>query len=160
MITSGGVSVGEEDHVRLAVQKIGSLDFWKLAIKPGRPLAMGEVAGVPYIGLPGNPVSAMVTFWLIGRPLILRLMGAADLSSPRFQVVSAFNHHHTPGRREFLRARVSADPAGTMRAEAYPSTSSGMLSSLTWSDGLVEVHEDIGDVKVGDVLPYLPYSVL
>jgi molybdopterin molybdotransferase len=160
VITSGGVSVGEEDHVRPAVQKIGSLDFWKLAIKPGRPVAMGEVAGVPYIGLPGNPVSAMVTFWLIGRPLILRLMGAADLSSPRFQVVSAFNHHHTPGRREFLRARVSADPAGTMRAEAYPSTSSGVLSSLTWSDGLVEVHEDIGDVKVGDVLPYLPYSVL
>jgi molybdopterin molybdotransferase len=160
VITSGGVSVGEEDHVRPAVQEIGSLDFWKLAIKPGRPVAIGEVADVPFIGLPGNPVSAMVIFWLIGRPLILRLMGATDLSLPRFQVVSGFHHRHTPGRREFLRVRVIADSFGTMRAEAYPSVSSGMLSSLTWSDGLVEVHETVDEVNVGDVLPYLPYSVL
>ncbi len=160
VITSGGVSVGEEDHVRPAVLEIGSLDFWKLAIKPGKPVAIGEVAGVPYIGLPGNPVSAMVTFWLIGRPLILRLMGASNLSSPRFQVVSAFHHRHTPGRREFLRARICADATGTMRAAVYPSASSGILSSLTWSDGLVEVHEDLGDVNVGDALPYLPYAAL
>jgi molybdopterin molybdotransferase len=160
VISSGGVSVGEEDHVRPAVQAIGSLDFWKLAIKPGKPVAIGEIANVPYLGLPGNPVSAMVTFWLIGRPLILRLMGASDLSSPRFQVISAFHHRHTPGRREFLRARIIADAAGTTRVEAYSSASSGMLSSLTWSDGLVDLHEDIGDVNVGDVLPYLPYSVL
>ena len=160
VITSGGVSVGEEDHVRPAVQEIGSLEFWKLAIKPGKPVAIGEVAGVPYIGLPGNPVSAMVTFWLIGRPLILRLMGASNVSLPRFQVVSAFHHHHTPGRREFLRGRVCADAAGTMRASVYHSASSGMLSSLVWSDGLIEVHEDVGDVNVGDVLPYLPYNTL
>lgn len=160
VITSGGVSAGEEDHVRSAVQEIGSLDFWKLPIKPGRPIAMGQVAGVPYVGLPGNPVSAMVTFWLIGRPLILRLMGATDLALPRFQVVSAFSHRHAPGRREFLRARVSADVFGIMRAEVYPSTSSGVLSSMAWSDGFVEVHEDTGDVNVGDVLPYLPYSTL
>lgn len=160
VITSGGVSAGEEDHVRPAVQDIGSLNFWKLAIKPGRPVAMGDVAGVPYLGLPGNPVSAMVTFWLIGRPLILRLMGATDLSLPRFPVVSTFHHFHRPGRREFLRARVSAGPAGTMQAEIYPSMSSGMLSSLTWSDGLVEVHENTRDVEIGDVLSYLPYSFL
>jgi molybdopterin molybdotransferase len=160
VMTSGGVSVGEEDHVRSAVQEIGSLDFWKLPIKPGRPVAMGQIAGVPYIGLPGNPVSAMVIFWLIARPLILRLMGAGDLSSPRFQVVSAFSHTHAPGRREFLRARVSADVFGIMRAEVYPSTSSGVLSSMTWSDGFVEIHESTGDVNVGDVLPYLPYSTL
>jgi molybdopterin molybdotransferase len=160
VITSGGVSVGEEDHVRAAVQSIGSLESWKLAIKPGRPVAIGEIADVPYLGLPGNPVSAMVTFWLIGRPLVLRLMGASDLSSPRFQVISAFHHRHNPGRREFLRARMIADNAGTAQVEAYASASSGMLSSLTWSDGLVDLHEDNGDVNVGDVLPYLPYSVL
>ena len=101
----------------------------------------------------------MVTFWLIGRPLVLRLMGAADMSLPRFQVISAFNHRHDRGRREYVRARVSADERGALRAEAYYSTSSGMLSSLTWSTGLVEVSEEVGDIKVGDAVQYLPYAV-
>ena len=159
VVTSGGVSVGEEDHVRQVVQEIGSIDLWKMAIKPGRPIALGSICGTPYLGLPGNPVSAMVTFWLIGRPLVLRLMGAADMSLPRFQVISAFNHRHDRGRREYVRARVSADERGALRAEAYYSTSSGMLSSLTWSTGLVEVSEEVGDVKVGDAVQYLPYAV-
>ncbi|HEX7958765.1 MAG TPA: hypothetical protein VF493_02530, partial [Terriglobales bacterium] len=87
-------------------------------------------------------------------------MGATNLASPRFQVVSAFSHKHARGRREFLRARVSTDVFGIMRAEDYPSTSSGVLSSMIWSDGFVEVHEDTDDINVGDVLPYLPYNSL
>jgi molybdopterin molybdotransferase len=159
VVTSGGVSVGEEDHVRQVVQEIGSIDLWKMAIKPGRPIALGSICGTPYLGLPGNPVSAMVTFWLIGRPLVLRLMGAADMSLPRFQVISAFNHRHNQGRREYVRARVRADERGALQAEAFHSTSSGMLSSLTWSTGLVEVSEEVGDIKVGDAVQYLPYAV-
>jgi molybdopterin molybdotransferase len=157
VISSGGVSVGEEDHVRPAVQEIGSLDFWKLALKPGKPAAMGEVAGVPFVGLPGNPVSAMVTFWLIARPLVLRLMGTTDITVRRFPVISTFRHRHNRGRREFLRVRVNADANGLMQAETHPSTSSGVLSSLVWSDGLLEIHEEVGDVNVGDILSYLPY---
>ena len=160
VISSGGVSAGDEDHVRPAVLQIGVLDFWKLALKPGKPVAVGEVAGTPFVGLPGNPVSAMITFWLIARPLLLRLMGVEDLSVPRQPAIADFRQRHAPGRREYLRVRVSRDAEGKLRAENYSSTSSGMLSSLVWSDGLVEVHEDKGDIEVGDVVDFLPYSAL
>jgi molybdopterin molybdotransferase len=105
VISSGGMSVGEEDYVRPAIEEIGFLDFWKLRLKPGKPVAAGEIAGTPFIGLPGNAVSAMVTFWLLVRPLVLHLMGARNLSVPRFDVRADFHHRHLRGRREFLRAR-------------------------------------------------------
>lgn len=157
IITTGGVSAGEEDHVRPAILELGSLDFWKLPIKPGRPVAVGDINGVPFLGLPGNPVSAMVTFWLLGRPLLLSLAGVDDIEPPRISVVAAFEHRHPPGRREFLRARLGPVVDGQLSAEAYRSSSSGMISSLTWSDGLLEVPEASGDVQRGDVLSYLPY---
>ncbi len=160
IISTGGVSVGDEDHVRAAVEEIGSLEFWRLPLKPGRPIAMGEVAGVPFVGLPGNPAAAMVSFWLMARPLVLRLQGAADLDVPRFPVVAAFRHRRSPGRREFLRCRLRLEADGTVRAEAYPKAGSGMVRSLAWADGLVEVLENDGDVEVGDVVRYVPYSAL
>lgn len=160
VITTGGVSAGEEDHVRTAVLEAGRLDFWKLPLKPGRPVAVGEVCGAAFLGLPGNPVSAMVTFWLLGRPLVLRMMGATHVEPTRFPVAALFDYPHRPGRREMLRARLGRTCDGRLGAEIYKSTSSGMLSSLTWADGLAEVREDAGDIRVGDMISFLPYSAL
>ena len=160
IISTGGVSAGEEDHVRTALLEVGSLDFWKLPLKPGRPVAVGKVAGVPFVGLPGNPVSAMVTFWLVGRPFALQLMGATTAEPTRFTVTAAFHHKHLVGRREMLRARLCVGVDGQVIAETYRSTGSGMLSSLTWSDGLVEIPVDAGDVTEGDLVTYIPYHSL
>ncbi|MFD0441157.1 molybdopterin molybdotransferase MoeA [Streptomyces chartreusis] len=160
VLSTGGVSVGDEDHVRPAVQDIGSLAFWRLPIKPGRPVAVGDIAGTPFVGLPGNPVSVLIAFWLIGRPLLLHLAGATDLSVARFPARADFDHRHGPGRREFLRGRFRLDETGSARVAAYRSSSSGMLTSLTWSDGLVEIHEGTGDVHAGDLVSFIPYSEL
>lgn len=160
IISTGGVSAGDEDHVRPAIEEIGSLGFWRLPIKPGKPVAVGEALGVPVLGLPGNPVAAMVAFWVVGRALVLHLMGAQDIDLPRYQVVAGFAHRRTPGRREFLRARLRTDADGVVHAEAFFSAGSGMLSSLTWSDGLVEIPEGEADVQVGDLVRYIPYSAL
>src|SRR5438128_9779412 len=109
IVTSGGVSTGEEDHVKSAIERLGSLPFWRLAIKPGRPVALGQVGGVPLIGLPGNPVAVFVTFAVLARPLILRLAGAAP-SAPRLLPVRVgFGYRKKPGRREYLRASLKRD---------------------------------------------------
>jgi molybdopterin molybdotransferase len=160
VISTGGVSVGDEDHVKPAVEKIGHLDFWRLAVKPGAPIAVGEVAATPFVGLPGNPVSSLVSFWLIGRPLLLHLMGATELEVVRYPAIADFEHHHRPGRREFLRARTCPRPDGTLSVATFHSTGSGMLSSLSWSDGLVEILEDQGDVHRGDTVRFVPYTAL
>ncbi len=157
ILTSGGVSVGDEDHVKPAVMALGSLDFWRLAIKPGRPVALGEVVGIPFIGLPGNPVAVMVTFMLIARPMVLRLMGASHVDLTRFPVEAGFAFKHKPGRREFLRARL-AHSDGRLVAVKSPSDGSGVLTSMTWSDGLVDICEDMGDIAPGDMVGFVPYS--
>jgi molybdopterin molybdotransferase len=157
VLTSGGVSVGDEDHVKAAVEAQGSLHFWKLAIKPGRPVALGEIGNAAFIGLPGNPVAVMVTFMLIARPLVLRLMGIKDTAVQRYTVEAGFTFKHKPGRREWLRARVRAEGARLV-AEKYPAEGSGVLSSMVWSDGLVEVPEDQGDLAPGDMVAYIPYA--
>lgn len=163
ILTSGGVSVGDEDHVRPAVESQGSLHFWKLAIKPGKPVALGEIrrggeiGGTPFVGLPGNPVAVMITFMLIARPLVLRLAGVKDLAVPRFTVEAGFAFKHKPGRREWLRARVGGQD-GRLVAELYPAQGSGVLSSMVWSDGLVEIPEDRGDLAPGDAVAYIPYA--
>jgi molybdopterin molybdotransferase len=157
VLTSGGVSVGDEDHVKAAVQAAGSLHFWRLAIKPGRPVALGRIGQAAFIGLPGNPVAVMVTFMLIARPLVLGLMGVKETSVQRYTVEAGFAFKHKPGRREWLRARVRAD-GGRLAAEKFRSESSGVLSSMVWSDGLVEVPEDAGDIAPGDRVAYIPYA--
>jgi molybdopterin molybdotransferase len=160
VISTGGVSVGEEDHVALAVEQIGRLDFWRLRLKPGGAVAVGEAAGTPFVGLPGNPVASMIAFWVVGRPLLLHLMGAVELGFDRFPVVAEFDHPRRPGRREFLRARTTPRPDACLAVSVFRSTGSGMLSSLTWSDGLVDIAEDCGPVRRGDVVQFVPYSAL
>jgi molybdopterin molybdotransferase len=160
VVTTGGVSVGDEDHVRPAVEAIGKLAFWRLPIKPGRPIAVGDIGGTPFVGLPGNPVSVMVAFFVIGRPLVLHLSGATELGARRFPVIADFEHRRAPGRREFLRGRLLLDQSGTAMVSVYRSNGSGMLSSLTWSDGLVDIPEQQGDVRPGDRVQFIPYSEL
>ncbi|KIL97184.1 Molybdopterin biosynthesis protein MoeA [Paramagnetospirillum magnetotacticum MS-1] len=157
ILTSGGVSVGDEDHVKPAVLAQGSLDFWRLAIKPGRPVALGEVKGTPFVGLPGNPVAVMVTFMAIARPMVLRLMGAAQTDLPRYPVEAGFAFRHKPGRREYLRARL-AHMDGRLVAAKFPSDGSGVLTSMTWSDGLVDIPEDRGDIAPGEMVEFLSYA--
>jgi molybdopterin molybdotransferase len=157
IVTSGGVSTGEEDHVKSAVERLGSLHFWRLAIKPGRPVALGQVGGVPLIGLPGNPVAVIVTFVVLARPLILKLAGAA-VSAPRlFRVRAGFGYRKRPGRREYLRAILQRDE-GTIVAVKYPRDGAGILSSIVQSDGLVILDEGTSDLAAGTMVDFLPFS--
>lgn len=159
VLTSGGVSVGEEDHVKPAVRQLGHLDLWQMAIKPGKPFAYGRIlqAGrtAHFIGLPGNPVSSFVTFLLLVRPFLLRLQGVADVAPPVLSLRADFSHTRATGRREFLRARRNA--AGGL--ELFPNQSSGVLTSMHWADGLID--KAAGSViQVGDAVPFLPLSAL
>ncbi|MBO1075100.1 molybdopterin molybdotransferase MoeA [Roseomonas marmotae] len=159
LLTSGGVSTGEEDHVRTAIEAGGSLVFWRLALKPGRPAAMGAVGGTPVLGLPGNPVAAIVTFLHLARPLALRLAGATPAPLPRFAAVAGFAYRKKAGRREYV--RVSLQP-GTLPPEArkYPREGAGLLTSLTRCDAFAELGEEITEVRPGDSLPVLPFSAI
>lgn len=160
IVTSGGVSVGEEDHVKAAVNALGSIDLWTLAIKPGKPLALGRVGDTPFLGLPGNPVSAMVTFLLVGRPLVLRLSGAESIATPRSLVVAGFSFAKKPGRREFLRARLERGEDGRPVAIKFPSNSSGVLTSMVEADGLVDMPAEATAVNPGDLVDFLPFTGL
>ncbi len=158
IITSGGVSVGEEDHVKQSVEALGSLHLWRLAIKPGRPIALGQVARVPFVGLPGNPVAVVVTFLTIVRPLILRLMGGSDLRPHLFRVAAGFDYKKKKDRREWVRARLEADGQGGWRAIKYPRDGAGILSSLVEADGLVELPEGMTRLEAGAPVDFLPFS--
>ncbi|WP_029006943.1 gephyrin-like molybdotransferase Glp [Azospirillum halopraeferens] len=160
IITSGGVSVGEEDHVKGAVEALGSIDLWRLAIKPGKPLALGRVGGAVFLGLPGNPVSAMVTFMLVGRPLVLRLAGADPTPVARCLVVAGFAFRRKPGRREFLRARLETGADGLPVARKFPNDSSGVLTSMVEADGLVDMPESADEIREGDMVAFLPFTGL
>ncbi len=157
IITSGGVSVGDEDHVKAAVAALGVLDLWRIAIKPGKPVALGKVGETPFLGLPGNPVSVFVTFCLFGRPLVRRMQGEADVSTLRVPVNAAFDLK-TDGRSRYLRARI-VKQGGELWAEVYGHQGSGVMYSTSWAHGLVEVPPGRQVVK-GDQLMYLPYSEL
>ncbi len=134
ILTSGGVSVGEEDHVKPAVQSLGTLDLWQIAIKPGKPFAHGRVRSAHFMGLPGNPVSSFVTFLLLVRPFLLKLQGAAEVGVRAMTVPAAFDWPRADKRREFLRVRRNA--AGAV--ELFANQSSGVLTSAVWADGLVD----------------------
>jgi len=158
LITSGGVSTGEEDHVKDAVTALGSLHFWRLAIKPGRPLALGQVRAKPFIGLPGNPVAMMVTFLRFARPVLLRLMGASDVEPVLYRVRADFDHKKKDGRREWVRARLVADGAGGLVARKFPRDGAGILSSMVESDGLVELPEAMTRLAAGTIVDFLPFG--
>jgi len=162
IMTSGGVSTGEEDHVRAAVESQGALHFWRLAIKPGRPVALGQVAAgerqVPFLGLPGNPVAAMVTFLRVARPILLSLMGCREETPTLFAVRARFEHRKKKDRREFLRARLVKEPDGSLAAVKFPRDGAGILSSLVAADGLVELPEALTRVELGSMVDFLPFT--
>jgi molybdopterin molybdotransferase len=162
VLASGGVSVGEEDHVKPAVERLGSLDLWNVAIRPGKPLAFGHIgpAKTPFIGSPGNPVSLFVTFCLFARPFIRRMQGVAGSLEPlQVWAPAGFDLPRPVKRRELLRARLEPDADGRAEIRVYPSRSSGVLSSVAWANGLAVVPEGQA-VKRGDLLTFLPLSEL
>ena len=134
ILTSGGVSVGEEDHIKPAVQALGKLNLWQIAIKPGKPFAYGQIGAAHFIGLPGNPVSSFVTFLLLVRPFILKLQGATAIATESIAIPAHFNWPKADKRREFLRVRQNA--AGGL--DLFNNQSSGVLTSAVWGDGLVD----------------------
>ena len=155
VITSGGVSVGEADYVKAAVEKLGRVEMWKVAMKPGKPLVYGRVNDADFIGLPGNPVSAFVTFCLFVRPFLLKRMGASDVLYRGFAVQADFAWSKAGARREFLRARLQPDG----RLALFPNQSSGVLTSCAWSDGLVDL--GVGQtIAPGDWVRFIPLSEL
>ena len=158
LVTSGGVSTGDEDHVRTAVEDLGQLHFWRLAIKPGRPLALGQIGGSVFVGLPGNPVAVMVCFLRFVRPILLRLGGAADLAPNLYRLPAAFAHAKKPDRREWVRARLAQDAAGRLAAFKFDRQGSGIISSLVQSDGLVELPEEMTKLCAGDMVNFLPFN--
>jgi molybdopterin molybdotransferase len=158
LITSGGVSVGDEDHVRVAVEELGKLHFWKLAIKPGRPLALGQVGEVPFIGLPGNPVAAMVTFLRFARPVILRLGGCSNIDPALFRVTADFDYKKKSERREYLRARLARLADGSLVVRPFEPSGSGILRSMVEADGLVELPEEMSELQAGSTVDFLPFN--
>ncbi len=161
IVTSGGVSVGEEDHVKPAVEAEGQLGLWKLAIKPGKPLAFGRVAtgnnnnAADFIGLPGNPVASFVTFLILVRPFILKRMGCSDWLPRRILLPAGFDWLRPDARREFLRARPGPDG----RLELFPNQGSGVLTSTVWAGGLVD-NPPGQAIRAGDVVQFIPYGDL
>ncbi len=158
ILASGGVSTGEADHVRASVESSGSLVFWRVAIKPGRPVAMGVVRGVPFIGLPGNPVASFVTFVHVSRPAVLALAGATDEPALFTPLTAAFGYRKKPGRREYVRASLRRRDDGTVEAVKFPKEGAGILTSLVDTDGLVELGEETVEVRPGDLVRFLPYT--
>ncbi|MFO1083263.1 MAG: gephyrin-like molybdotransferase Glp [Reyranellaceae bacterium] len=160
IVTSGGVSTGEEDHVRSAIADHGSLHFWRLAIKPGRPVALGQIGATPFAGLPGNPVAALLTCALVVRPMIEALSGTTPHIAHRFRVRSAFDYRKKAGRREYVRVSLDRPVAALATATRYAKEGAGMLTSLTETDGLVELPENLTTLQKGAEVDFLPYSEL
>lgn len=155
ILTSGGVSVGEEDHIKPAVQALGTLDLWQIAIKPGKPFAHGRIGPAHFLGLPGNPVSSFVTFLLLVRPFLLRLQGVSDVALPLQTLRADFAWPRADKRQEFLRVRRNA--AGGL--DLFPNQSSGVLSSAVWGDGLVD-NPASQTIAPGDLVRFVAFDAL
>ena len=156
VLSSGGVSVGEEDHIKSALESVGELNLWRIRMKPGKPLAFGKVDGTPFIGLPGNPVSVFVTFLLFVRPFIWKVQGRGEDKPASFSVRAGFSCRANP-RREYIRVCLKEDDSNSLVAKNYPKQGSDVLSSAAWATGLVEVPEDTA-IEEGESLRYLPFS--
>jgi molybdopterin molybdotransferase len=160
ILTTGGVSTGEEDHVKAGVESVGSLVLWRMAIKPGRPVAMGIIGGTPFIGLPGNPVASFVTFVHVVRPTVLALSGARPLPLVPMPVRAAFTYKKKSGRREYVRVTLRHADDGALEAVKFPREGAGLLSSLVDTDGLVELGESVTKVEPGERVGFLGYANL
>tara|TARA_B110000211_G_scaffold102226_1_gene118988 strand:- start:2552 stop:3766 length:1215 start_codon:yes stop_codon:yes gene_type:complete len=159
VITTGGVSVGEEDHVKAVVEQEGELQLWKLAIKPGKPLACGKIATTQFFGLPGNPVSAFVTFALVVRPCLLRMLGGTQAAPTTFRVASGFVNSQSGERQEYVRCQLAQGGDGVVSLQALRNQSSGVATSLSQADGLGVVPPYTA-VAIGDNLEFIPFSEL
>ena len=157
VVTSGGVSVGEEDHVRIAIEQLGELRLWRLGIKPGKPLAYGQINGTAFLGLPGNPVSVFATFCLFVCPVIQIMQGRGWHKPIALPVRADFDWPKPDSRREFLRARLATDADNQTLVQIYPNQDSGVLTSTVWADGFVEIAEN-QTVRAGDTVNYLPFA--
>jgi molybdopterin molybdotransferase len=155
IITSGGVSVGEEDHVKPAVEAEGSLELWNIAMKPGKPLAHGRVGDAAFVGLPGNPVSTFLVFLLMVRPFVLRCLGVTDVLPRPLQLRADFDWLKPIRRREFIRVKVN-DQGGL---DLYPNQSSGVLTSTSWADGVAEVPAET-PIRRGETVTYHPFATM
>lgn len=158
VISTAGMSVGEEDHLAETIRGLGALYFWKVAIKPGRPIAFGQINGTPFIGLPGNPAAMMVTFLRMARPALLKLAGAKDLQPRLYPVRAGFSHRKKENRREYVRVHLEDGDDGFPVARKHPRSGAGILSSLVDSDGLVELPEEMTQLEEGAVVSFLPFT--
>jgi molybdopterin molybdotransferase len=158
ILTSGGVSTGEEDHVKAGVESVGTLVLWRMAIKPGRPVAMGIIDGTPFIGLPGNPVASFVTFVHVVRPAVLALAGSPPQRLAPMPVRAAFSYKKKIARREYVRVNLRQGADGGLEAVKFPREGAGLLSSLVETDGLVELGEDVTKVEPGQIVGFLGYA--
>jgi molybdopterin molybdotransferase len=161
VLTSGGVSTGEADHVKAAVERIGKLVFWRVGIKPGRPVSMGVLpGGAAFAGLPGNPVAVFVTFVKVVRPLLLRLAGARVEPLTPLPVRVGFAYRKKTGRREYVRVSLRKGANGEIEAVKHPQDGAGVITSLTQTDGLLELVDDVTEIRPGDHAGFLSYAVL
>lgn len=158
LISTGGVSVGEEDHLKHAVTKLGELQLWKLAIQPGKPFAFGHVCGTPWIGLPGNPAAALITALVVARPFLLKAQGCRDVIPQSARVAAGFSWGTVNTRRQYLRARLQLIE-GQLSAVLHPKQSSSMLTAACWADGLAIVESQHTLVE-GDLIDFLPFDSL
>ncbi len=154
VMTSGGVSVGEEDYIRIALEELGQLKLWRINIKPGKPFAFGKIGETPFLGIPGNPVSVFVTFSIFARPFILQKQGADETKVNSFMVPAAFEWLKAGNRNEYLRARIDN---GVL--EVFPNQGSGVLTSTSWANGLAYIPAET-TVKPNDLVEFIPYSEL
>ncbi len=157
VMTSGGVSVGEEDYVRIALEELGQLDFWRINIKPGKPLAFGKIGNTPFLGMPGNPVSVFVTFCVFAQPYIKKKSGATDILPNSFRVTAGFEWKKKGYRCEYLRARVEQNASGQSCITLFPHQGSGVLTSTSWANGLAIIPPNT-IINKGNKIEFIPFS--
>ena len=156
VITTGGVSVGDEDHIKPAIEQLGRLDMWKVKMKPGKPLAYGDIEGTPFIGLPGNPVSAFTTFNLFARPYLLKMQGANEIKAKPIWLEADFEWLKSGFRKEFARAKLVNKNQKSV-VQIYSNQGSGVLTSAVWADGFVVIPED-SQIRKGDIVAFYPFN--
>ena len=158
IITSGGVSVGEADFTKLMMKKLGDVAFWKIAMRPGRPMAVGRIGGAVLFGLPGNPVAVMVTFLAFVRPALLQMMGSTVGAPPMLKAHSMEPLRKKPGRTEYQRGIVSTNADGTLQVQTTGNQGSGVLSSMVQANGLIVLHHEQGNVGIGDLVDVMMFD--